>query len=345
MRVFKLLVDTCVWLDLAKDYRQAALLDVLENLIDQGEVCLILPRTVVTEFERNKSRVVEDGGRSLSSSLRRARETVERLGNGRGKRVALAQLDEVDHRLPQLRDAAIESLVRIEGLFLQASVIETSNEVLLAAARRAIERKAPFHRQRNGMDDAVLLETYIGLVQAKDSVGVRFSFVTHNTRDFSDPTGDKRHPHPDLVHHFTRVKSLYFTSLAEALRRIDPTLVTDAMIDREWYEEPRRLSEILEAINEFTDKIWYGRHQLLEDGVESGKIRIVDRYDPTRTDEFPRPIQRDIWNGAQKGAKRVEKQYGVDNLGPWTDFEWGMLNGKLSALRWVLGDEWDILDT
>lgn len=40
----------------------------------------------------------------------------------------------------------------------------------------------------------------------------------------------------------------------------------------------------------------------------------------------------------------MEKLYG-DKLQPMDDFEWGMLNGKLSALRWVLGDEWDMLDT
>jgi len=42
--------------------------------------------------------------------------------------------------------------------------------------------------------------------------------------------------------------------------------------------------------------------------------------------------------------KRAEKEY-PEELGPWDDFEWGMLNGKLSAIRWMLGDEWDMLDT
>jgi hypothetical protein len=44
-------------------------------------------------------------------------------------------------------------------------------------------------------------------------------------------------------------------------------------------------------------------------------------------------------------VKRVERELGQENIGPWSDFEWGMINGKLSALRWVLGDEWDMLDT
>ncbi len=28
-----------------------------------------------------------------------------------------------------------------------------------------------------------------------------------------------------------------------------------------------------------------------------------------------------------------------------SDFHWGMLSGKLSTLRWVMGDEWDNLDS
>lgn len=43
--------------------------------------------------------------------------------------------------------------------------------------------------------------------------------------------------------------------------------------------------------------------------------------------------------------RRVEEEYGKDNLGLYSAFDWGMLNGKLSALRWILGDEWDMLDT
>ncbi|WP_206513013.1 hypothetical protein [Larkinella soli] len=50
----KLLVDTCVWLDLAKDPDYEKILDIVEELISINELSLIVPQTVIDEFSRTK---------------------------------------------------------------------------------------------------------------------------------------------------------------------------------------------------------------------------------------------------------------------------------------------------
>lgn len=90
----------------------------------------------------------------------------------------------------------------------------------------------------------------------------------------------------------------------------------------------RNVKDILTAEEEFSDKVWYDRHQLLKNGGHLSK------------DTPP-----GILKGAFYAAKKVEKKYEKKGLGPHNDFEWGMINGKLSALRWVLGEDWDMLDT
>lgn len=89
---------------------------------------------------------------------------------------------------------------------------------------------------------------------------------------------------------------------------------------------PRDIEEIREAENEMFERVWYDRHQMIRSG----------------------PEYRDVPFGGHPGdepACRLEEKYGEDDLGPYDDFEWGMLSGKLSALRWVLGDEWDNLSS
>jgi hypothetical protein len=171
---------------------------------------LILPRTIVDEFARNKARIVEESSRSLPGTLKRAKEAVEKFGDPRQKDAVLHELNDVDHRLPILGDAtAVTTVGRVEKLFAASDVIEISDAVKLRAAQRAIDKRAPFHRQRNGINDAILIEVYADVLGER-AAGIRFAFITHNTKDFSQQNANTKLPHPDLAYCFSRVRSLYF---------------------------------------------------------------------------------------------------------------------------------------
>ncbi|PZP32806.1 MAG: restriction endonuclease [Kocuria rhizophila] len=90
----------------------------------------------------------------------------------------------------------------------------------------------------------------------------------------------------------------------------------------------RSVSEIIAAEGEAFDQVWYGRtpdeHWGDKHKLEA-KLRVM----------------------LEEGMREVEEKYGSEKLAANVkdDFSWGLVTGKLSALRWVLGDEWDSLDT
>ena len=340
----KILIDTCVWLDMAKDPEQQSLLTVIEELIRINELELIIPRIVFEEFERNKDRIIRESSQSLSGVFKRVKEIVDKFGDPGKKQSILDGLNDIDFKIPTLGESAIFSISRIQKLFKEATISEITDDIKLHAVQRAIERKAPFHLNKNSINDAIIIETYANYVQNSNSANIRFSFVTHNKKDFSMPNGNEKLPHSDFVDYFSKIKSHYFINLGEAVKRIRPELVTDIMIENEWFEEPRSLTEIQEAEGEFFEKIWYNRHQNLAYMISKGRIKLIDR-EKFKNETSPKTMVKDVWIKALEAARNVENQYGIENLGPWSDFEWGMLNGKLSALRWVTGSEWDFLDT
>jgi pyrimidine deaminase RibD-like protein len=94
----------------------------------------------------------------------------------------------------------------------------------------------------------------------------------------------------------------------------------------------RNDSRILETYNELWDKIWWNRHEARRLRSETGE-------------EHAGGADRAIPEEAVQAARKIEERYGRESL-ELDDYEWGLLSGRMSALSWVLGSDWDeSLDT
>src|ERR1019366_2692939 len=240
--MIKILIDTCVWIDLAKEYKQRVLINVVEELAQRQEISLLVPRIIINEFEAHKKRIIKESSQSLSGVIRRVKDVVDKFGDSANKKAVLNQLDDVDHKIPLLGETVIDTVARIEKLLISSTIIEI----------------------------------YSDCVSEKNSKRSRFAFVTHNTSDFSLPNGNNKFPHPDIASYFSKIKSLYFINLAETLYKFHPEFVNESMIEEEWMEEPRKLTEIIQAIGELIDKVWYNHHMNWLYKIETGEHQIVE---------------------------------------------------------------------
>ncbi|UVC12667.1 hypothetical protein IHQ71_31375 (plasmid) [Rhizobium sp. TH2] len=102
----------------------------------------------------------------------------------------------------------------------------------------------------------------------------------------------------------------------------------------EWHESfygvdvDRRRSDLLKAEDYYRNIAWYTRSFLR-----------------TKADYQDGLVNEELWQKIRAYAAQLEARIGVANLIVLDDHEWGIVYGKLSALRWALNDYWDNLDT
>jgi ABC-type enterochelin transport system ATPase subunit len=105
--------------------------------------------------------VISKTQRSLQSHFRLVRDAVTRFGDDASKAETLMALDEVDHKIVVDGEAVNDSIERIENLLKSAAILATTDAIKQRVTERVITNRAPYHRGRNSVGDAILLEAYV----------------------------------------------------------------------------------------------------------------------------------------------------------------------------------------
>jgi hypothetical protein len=328
-----LLVDTSTWLDLSKRRDGQRWIVAIRVLVHQGALELLVPSVVINEYERNRARVEASMTASIEQRFKLIKQDLDEYG-GTDYEQALSLVDELAHEVPLIGAMTTRNFDEVLDLLRAGRTVEATDDDRRRVVERGLSKRAPFHRSRNSVADALLVELFASQTRTADLSIEPHAFVTSNSDDFSLPNGDRRQPHADLAALFAsqgRDYGLGVDGLNGILLNNFGEELKELFLETDFQEEPRRLVEISAAEQELFERIWYHRslqheYRLLNEG---------------RGEE----AERDARIGSA-GRERVEAKYAEPGqLGPYTDFELGMLNGKLSALRWVLGAEWDFLDT
>jgi PIN domain len=333
--MLRLLIDTSVWLDLAKHRDGQKWIVPLRVLMFQHKLELLVPSLVIQEFERNRPRAEEAVTTGVRQRFRLLRQDMHEYGGD----VSHQWLDEITHQIPFVSAGTLQNFWEISELLDRGRRIEPTELEHRRVVQRGLEKTAPFHRDKNSVADALLIELYssqIGTSEGsnKNTTADQYCFVTSNFQDFSHPGGNRRDPHPDLISLFTDERSRYVygvSGLHEALVDFLGEEFTQEVEEVTMLqEEPRAFAEILAAEREYFDKIWYVRKLILLEKIDAGEQE---------------PLSPGMLEQMHAAMRTIEERYGSENVGPWDDWGWGFVHGKLSALRWVLGSEWDFLDT
>lgn len=328
-----LLVDTSTWLDLSKRRDGQRWIVALRVLVHQGEMELIVPSLVIDEYERNRERIEAAMTASVAQRFKLIRQDLDEYG-GTDTKQALSTIEDLARHAPLIGAMTTRNFDEVLELLRGGRTVRPTESERHAVVERGLAKEAPFHRSRNSVADALLIELYATAVSGADFAREPHAFVTSNSEDFSLPHGDKRKPHPGIATTFAPEGSTYalgVDGLNEVLLAHFGLEIEELFAETNFVEEPRRLGEIVEAEKRLFDRVWH--HRSLQH-----EYRLQDAGDDVAIEKL-RAI-------AGPGRKRVGEKYTQpDELGPYSDFELGMLNGKLSALRWVLGSEWDFLDT
>lgn len=215
-----LLLDTCVWLNLAQDSKYEAVLVAIRTAIDAGSVVLLVPTQTIEEFDRNKQKLLERHEASLRTYLKHAGHLKALVPAGEQAAFSAA-LDSARKAVPGNLERTATWLNMTGDLLRDAKArpLEATPLLKQRAADRALQKRGPCHRGKNSVADAVIFECFNYFLDSHLRDGDRAFFVTDNKEDFSS-IADPKAPHEHLESAFARRGVTYSVNVVDVAQQI-----------------------------------------------------------------------------------------------------------------------------
>jgi hypothetical protein len=245
-----LLLDTCIWLNLA-DWRESEVLAAIGELLAKKVITIILPDIVQTEFTRNEDDTLSKREKAAKSHIKQVRTWVELLESEEEQNHLKKLLEQLNSQAGKRTQIAMKSTEVVRSLMKQCVSSATTEKIRDAAFQCCLQKTAPCHRGKNNLADAVILE-HFKAIDVSSPENKRF-FVTDNSEDFGGT--DRRKPYETLQPFFDEKFTHYRTNIAELLNEISPGIVSPKIVENvaRLQEAMRQLRTVI-CKHEFDEK-------------------------------------------------------------------------------------------
>lgn len=280
-----LILDTNIWIYLANGYDSSknthheevhfGLLQILKEKLDSNDIQIIVNDVIIQEWDRNKVAkdiYIDKLNNQILSNQNHFKSIEKDLD-----RFDRKKLNEIhDHYKTTIQEKIAKSKFHIdqvdEILRKRSVIITVSDPIKKEVADLALNKKAPFHHNKNCTADAAILLSSIDYLKDKlDGFQYNAIFVTNNKEDFCVSLKDKN-VHPELADMFDSIGLKLETHLGSALK-----------LSQKFSDD---LQDILDEVNENMILCQSDFCKGYDDFIGS-VVQLCDRYEFIRQDEIP----------------------------------------------------------
>lgn len=214
--MISLVFDTNIWITYVAKNWPTGIIDQIKEKRDSGEIILLTNDIILEEWERNKETTLKYVSKKADEVFSYTKKMFEIFDDKMENKYGELVKDFLSHR-SEFIDMAMLQVEETEKLIKECDVTPITKEMKIRAADWALEKKAPFIKNKNSVADAIIILSSAEYLKGK-SIGIDDSiFVSFNHEEFSSKE-DKELIHPHLEGILKEANMTYTRHLGKALR-------------------------------------------------------------------------------------------------------------------------------